>query len=58
MGDTKALCISPHSRMKEVILHYDIYTHYPSGNTDMHDQQLLLRENDETAAHKVHNAGQ
>ena len=40
MGDTKALCISPHSRVREVILHYDIYTHYPSGNTDIHDQRL------------------
>lgn len=40
MGDIKALCISPHSRVREVVLHYDIYTHYPSGNTDMHDQRL------------------
>lgn len=40
MGDIKALCASPHSRVKEVILHYDIYTHYPSGSTDVHDQRL------------------
>lgn len=40
MGDIKALCVSPHSRVKEVVLHYDIYTHYPSGNTDVHDQRL------------------
>lgn len=40
MGDAKAMCVSPHGRVKEVILHYDIYTHYPSGNTDMHDQRL------------------
>lgn len=40
MGDIKALCVSPHSRVKEVVLHYDIYTHYPSGNTDMHDQRV------------------
>lgn len=40
MGDIKALCISPHSRVKEVVLHYDIYTHYPSGNTDIHDQRV------------------
>lgn len=40
MGDIKALCVSPHSHVKEVLLHYDIYTHYPSGNTDMHDQRL------------------
>lgn len=35
-----ALCVSPHARVKEVLLHYDICTHYPSGNTDLHDQQL------------------
>ena len=40
MGDISALCISPHTHVKEVLLHYDIYTHYPSGNTDMHDQRL------------------
>ena len=40
MGDIKALCVSPHSRVREVVLHYDIYTHYPSGSTDMHDQRL------------------
>lgn len=40
MVDIKALCVSPHSRVREVILRYDIYTHYPSGNTDMHDQRL------------------
>ncbi len=40
MGDIKVLCISPHNRVKEVVLHYDIYTHYPSGNTDVHDQRL------------------
>ncbi len=40
MGDISALCVSPHSRVKEVFLHYDIYTHYPSGNTVMHDQRL------------------
>lgn len=40
MGDIKARCVSPQGRVREVILHYDIYTHYPSGNTDMHDQRL------------------
>lgn len=40
MGDIKVVCISPHNSVKEVLLHYDIYTHYPSGNTDMHDQRL------------------
>lgn len=47
MGDITALCISPHKSVKEILLHYDIYTHYPSGNTDMHDQRLhyTWREN-------------
>ncbi len=40
MGDIKALCVSPHIHVKEVLLHYDIYTHYPNGNTDVHDQRL------------------
>ncbi len=40
MGSIKALCVSPHSHVKEILLHYDIYTHYPSGNTDLHDQLL------------------
>ena len=40
MGNIKARCISPHTHVKEIVLHYDIYTHYPSGTTDMHDQIL------------------
>lgn len=40
MGDIKVLCVSPHTHVKEVLLHYDIYTHYPSGNTFRHDQHL------------------
>lgn len=40
MGDIKVICISPSHRVKEVLLHYDIYTHYPSGGTDAHDQCL------------------
>ncbi len=40
MGDIKVLCISPHSHVKEIFLRYPIYTHYPSGNTDMHGQRL------------------
>ncbi len=47
MGDIKALCVSPHSRVKEILLHYDIYTHFPNGNTELHDQRLhyTWREN-------------
>lgn len=40
MGNIRALCISPHAHVKEVLLHYDVYTHYPSGNTALHDQRL------------------
>ncbi len=40
MGNINVICVSPHSHVKEVLLHYDIYTHYPSGNTDLHDQRL------------------
>lgn len=40
MGDIKATCISPHANVKEILLQYDICTHYPSGNTDLHRQRL------------------
>ncbi len=40
LGDIKARCVSPHSRVKEILLHYDIYTHYPSGNTYVHNQWI------------------
>ena len=40
MGSIMAVCVTPHSHVKEILLHYDVYTHYPSGNTYMHDQRL------------------
>ena len=40
MGNVSAQCVSPHLHVKEGILHYDVYTHYPSGNTVPHDQRL------------------
>lgn len=40
IGDIKVFCVSPHSHVKEILLRYDIYTHYPSGNTYMHNQRL------------------
>ena len=40
MGSIMAMCISPHSHVKEVLLRYDVYTHYPSGTTHRHDQRL------------------
>ncbi len=40
MGNIMALCVSPHAHVKEIILQYNVYTHYPSGNTVSHNQQL------------------
>ena len=40
LGDIRVLCVSADAHVAEVLLHYDVYTHYPSGNTDMHDQRL------------------
>ena len=42
MGDISALCVSPSPRVKEVLLHYDITTHYPSGHSDVHDQRVQM----------------
>ncbi len=40
MGDIRALCISPHAHVKEVLLQYEIFTHFPNGYTDRHEQRL------------------
>lgn len=40
MGSITALCVSPHAHVKEILLHYNIYTHYPDSSTDLHDQRL------------------
>lgn len=40
MGSIRAICISPIKTAHEVILQYEIYTHYPDGNTDLHNQRL------------------
>lgn len=40
MGTIMAVCVTPHSHVKEIVLHYDVYTHYPSGTTHVHDQRL------------------
>lgn len=40
MGNIHALSVSPHTHVREIILQYDIYTHYPSGNIDAHEQCL------------------
>ncbi len=40
MGDIKVQYVSPTSSVKEIMLEYDICTHYPSGNTHVHRQRL------------------
>lgn len=40
MGPIRAVCVSPNEFMHEIILQYEIYTHYPNGNTDFHNQRL------------------
>ena len=40
MGSIRAICISPSKTAHEVILQYEIYTHYPDGNTDLHNQRI------------------
>lgn len=40
MGSIRAICISPSKTAYEVILQYEIYTHYPDGNTDLHNQRI------------------
>lgn len=40
MGDIRVVCISVSHHVKEVLLHYDICTRYPSGSTDVHNQRL------------------
>lgn len=40
MGSIRAVCVSPNKSAHEVILQYGIYTHYPDGNTDLHNQRL------------------
>lgn len=40
MGDIKAESVSPHSHVREVLLHYKVSTHFPNGNVIAHDQRL------------------
>lgn len=40
MGPVRAVCLSLNETVREIILQYEIYTHYPNGNTDFHDQRL------------------
>ena len=40
MGDIKVITVSPAAHVREIILHYDVYTHYPSGYTHLREQRL------------------
>lgn len=40
MGAIHSTCISPNKSTHEIILSYEIYTHYPDGSTALHDQRL------------------
>lgn len=40
IGSIRATCISPSKTAHEVILQYEIYTHYPNGTTDLHNQRI------------------
>lgn len=40
IGSIRATCISPSKTTHEVILQYEIYTHYPNGTTDLHNQRI------------------
>lgn len=40
MGSIRAISITPLKTAHDIILQYEIYTHYPDGNTDLHNQRL------------------
>ena len=40
IGSIQAISVSPTKSTQEIILKYEIYTHYPDGNTDLHNQRL------------------
>ena len=40
MGSVRAISIAPLKNAHDIILQYEIYTHYPDGNTDLHNQRL------------------
>ena len=42
VGSVRVQCITLNKNAHEVLLHYEIYTHYPSGNTDLHNQRTQL----------------
>lgn len=40
IGSIRAVCVAPHKSVREIVLKYEIYTHYPDGHTDLHNQRL------------------
>lgn len=40
MGSIRAICISQNESAREIILQYEIYTHYPNGRSDFHNQRI------------------
>jgi len=40
MGSIRTISFAPLKTSHDVILQYEIYTHYPDGNTDLHNQRL------------------
>lgn len=53
MGAIRAICITPTKTSHEVILQYEIYTHYPDGNTDLHNQRLQYSWHQKKAHTKI-----
>ena len=57
MGSIKSTLIRIDKKAVEVILQYEIYTHYPNGDTDRHDQRTQfswINKNDNWQAMVVH----
>lgn len=40
MGPIRPVCVSLNDAAYEIILQYEIYTHFPDGHTDFHNQRL------------------
>lgn len=57
MGSIKSTLIEINKKAVEVILQYEIYTNYPNGDTDRHDQRTQfswINKNDKWQAMVVH----
>lgn len=40
MGPIRSVCVPLNEAAYEIILQYEIYTHFPDGHTDLHNQRL------------------